>query len=239
MSQIVDLTHPLSPKTPRSSDHPEVTFATIRWFSRHGIHTRTVYASLHSGTHVDAPSLYEPEGPNIDDIPISRLMGPGTVLDCRRDAWGVISGDDLEKVGKDVREGDIVILCTGWGRFYGRDEETYQLKSPGLDRSGVDWLVSKKLNFVCADQPSAEHPFMRLPQWKSLRPDIFGDVTADPEQFPRSYAHKQLFAHDTLMADHIGGDLPSLIGKRMTIGIMCAKYAGVEGAPARVFAILD
>lgn len=238
MPTIVDLTQPLSAATPRSSDHPEVTFASLRWFSRHGLHTRTIYASLHSGTHVDAPSLYLPEGDNIDDIPIDRLYGPGIILDVQRDQWGIITADDLERAG-DVREGDIVVLFTGWSRFYGKDEETYQLKAPGLDKSGVDWLVSRHVNFVCADAASSEHVFMRLPQWKSLRPEIFGEVNPDPERFPDSYAHKELFRNGILMADHLGGDIETVVGRRCTIGIMCAKYSGVEGAPARVFALLD
>ena len=37
--KLVDLTQPLSPKTPRSLDYPEVQFPVVRWFSRHGVNT--------------------------------------------------------------------------------------------------------------------------------------------------------------------------------------------------------
>lgn len=239
MTRIVDLTHTVSPLTPRSTDHPQVEFKSVRWFSRHGIRTHTVYASLHSGTHIDAPSLYLPDGYNIDDIPIERLFGPGIILDVRRDEWGVIGAADLDAIGHDVQEGDNVILCCGWGQYYGRDEEKYQLRSPGLDKSGVDWLVSRGVNAVGIDASSSEHVFMRLPQWKGVRPDIFGDVDADPAQFPSAYGHTELFRNDILVVDHVGGPLDSLLGVRCTIGLMCAKYGGVEGAPARVFALVD
>ncbi|MHB8587939.1 MAG: cyclase family protein [Candidatus Dormibacteraceae bacterium] len=237
MATIVDLTQTLTPRAPRSVDHPEVTFPTLRFFSRNGSMTRAIHASLHAGTHVDAPCMYFPERETIDQIPISRLYGPGVVVDVKKEQWGVITADDL--AAADVRAGDIVVLYTGWSQYFGRNEETYMLKQPGMDRSAIDWLVAKKVNFVCADLPSAEHIFMRLARWKQIRPDIFGDIEADPERFPPSYGHKTFFVNDILMCDHIGGDVATLAGRRCMIGIMCAKYGGVEAAPARVFAVVD
>jgi kynurenine formamidase len=238
MPRLVDLTQPLSPRSPRSTDHPEVTFAAMRTYARHGLSARTIHASLHAGTHVDAPSLYLPEGDTIDKIPLSRLHGPGVVVDVQKEQWGVIGPDDLERAGN-IEEGDIVVLYTGWSRYYGRDEETYALKQPGLDKAGVDWLVQKKVNFVCADMASGEHIFMRLRQWKNLRPDVFGDVQEDPKRFPSAYAHKELFRNGIWMADNLGGDIATILDQRCTIVIGLAKYEAVEGAPARVFAIVE
>ncbi|MHB8587937.1 MAG: cyclase family protein [Candidatus Dormibacteraceae bacterium] len=238
MPQIVDLSQPLSPRSPRSTDHPEVTFAAVRTFARHGLSARTIHASLHAGTHVDAPSLYMPEGDTIDKVPISRLYGPGVIVDVQKEQWGVITPDDLERAGN-IHEGDIVVLYTGWSRYYGRDEETYALKQPGLEKAAVDWFVQKRVNFVCADMASGEHVFMRLSQWKSIRPDIFGEVQVDPVRFPHAYAHKELFRNGILMADNIGGDVATILGRRCTIAIGMAKYEGVEGAPARIFAVVD
>ena len=70
---IFDLTQPLGPRTPRSSDHPEVRFDSLRWRSRHGLRTSTVTTSLHVGTHIDAPNLYFSDGATIDKIDLGRL----------------------------------------------------------------------------------------------------------------------------------------------------------------------
>ena len=47
----------------------------------HGTLTREIRASLHSGTHVDAASLYDPAGKNIDDLPLEGFCGSGMVID--------------------------------------------------------------------------------------------------------------------------------------------------------------
>jgi kynurenine formamidase len=238
MSKIIDLSQPLSPRTPRSSDHPQVAFSTVRWYSRHGIKTNVITSSLHSGTHLDAPSLYFSDGLNVDEIPIERFYGPGVVIDVTRPDWGIITADELEAAKPRIEPGDIVILRTGWHHYY-YDEERYVLKSPGLDKAAVDWLVKRKVGLVCGDSPSLEHIFMRLPQWQQLRPDIFGAMKGDSERFPPAYAHKTLFKNDIYMIDHVGGDLDQVLGKRCTIAAFPAKYEGVEGAPVRMVAIID
>lgn len=238
MSTIVDLSQPLSPRTPRSTDHPQVEFKTVRWYSRSGIKTHTVTASLHSGTHLDAPSLYFADEPNVDQIPISRFYGTGVILDMTRPEWGVITANDLEKATPRVEAGDIVILRTGWHHHY-YDEERYVLKGPGMDKSAADWFVERKVGLVCGDSPSMEHIFMRWAQWRQVRPDIFGEVNIDHERFPNAYVHKRLFKSGIYMIDNVGGDVDSVVGRRCTISALPAKYEGVEGAPVRMAAIVD
>jgi arylformamidase len=236
--QLVDLTQPLSPLTPRSSDHPEVQFPVLRWFSRNGIRTRQIVASLHSGTHVDAPSMYFPDGRTIDELPLEGFCGSGVVVDASLGEWGVITADVLDDIAADVREGDIIALWTDWGRRY-LDEETYVLKSPGLDRSGVDWLVRRRVKAVYSDTASSEHIFMRARQWSELRPDIFGDVSYEPADFPPAYGHKTLLPAGIMMVENLSEALGTLVGQRVNLLALPAKYAGVEAAPARVVAITE
>jgi kynurenine formamidase len=239
--RIVDLSQPLSARTPRSSDHPQVEFQTIRWFSRDGLQTRQITASLHSGTHIDAPALFLADGLTVDQIPVDQMFGPGVVVDVPKSDWGVITAQDLEQAQPKIEPGDIVVLRTGWHQFYDTDEERYVLKGPGMNKDAVDWFVDRQVKMVCCDSPSAEHIFMRLGQWKTLRPDIFpADLQVDAAQFPpASYAHKTLFRNNILMIDNVGGDVDQVVGRRCTISALAARYAGVEGAPVRMVAILD
>ncbi len=237
--RVVDLTQPLSPRTPRSVDHPQVMFEEVRWYARHGLRTNQITASLHSGTHVDAPSVYIPGGANIDDLPIDQFLHEGVILHLPRDDWGVIDAHDLERARPEIRAADIVVLVTGWHKYYFADQEKYQLKQPGLNRRAVDWLVTKHVAMVCADQPSAEHIFMHIARWDELRRDVFAGVQFDPNEFPPAYAHKQLLGHGILMCDHIGGDVDTVLDRRCMLGIFPARYVDVEGAPARAVAILD
>jgi kynurenine formamidase len=239
VSRIVDLTQPVSPRTPRSVDHPQVEFKVLRDFSTHGLIARTVNMSLHAGTHVDYPALYFQGGKDTDAYPISRFIGPGVILDLPRDDWGVITGDDLETATPKVERGDIVMLHTGWHRYYYTDPDRYQYKHPGCDKSAVDWLVERGVSIVVGESPSAEHFFMHIGRFRETRGDVIGDPQFDLDQFPPHYFHKKLMEHDILIIDGAGGDADEIAGRRCTIGVMPSRFEAVEAAPARVFAILD
>ena len=236
--KIVDLTQPLSPNTARSSDHPQVQFPVLRWFSRNGIKTRQIIASLHSGTHVDAPSMYFHDGRTIEQLPLEGFCGSGVVVDAALGEWGVITAEVLDRVAAEVGEGDIIALWTDWGRRY-LDEETYVLKAPGLDKSGVDWLVERKVKAVYSDTPSSEHIFMRGRQWAELRPDLFKSLEYDPADFPPAYGHKTLLPAGIMMVENLSEDLGQFVGQRVMLLALPAKYEGVEAAPARVVALTE
>lgn len=238
--KFIDLTQQLSPQTPRSSDHPEVSFPVLRHYSTHGATTREIHASLHSGTHVDAPSLHYSTGKNIEDLPLEGFCGTGVVVDVSDlGDWGVITAEILDLRAAEVAEGDIIALSTGWGQYYFTDEERYVLKAPGLDRSGVDWVVNKKVKAIYSDTPSSEHVFMRARPWQTLRPDVFDRAQIDPERFPRGYAHKQMLGAGIMMVENLSDALGTLAGQRVQLLAFPAKYAGVEGAPARVAAMTE
>ncbi|MDE3193532.1 MAG: cyclase family protein [Chloroflexota bacterium] len=233
--RVYDLTQPLSPRTPRSSDHPEVRFENLRWYSRNGVHTSTAYMSVHVGTHVDAPLLYFPEGPSIDQIPLEKLSGPAVFVDVRKDDWGEIGPADLEASPERIREGDIVVLRTGWHKHYG-NEERYVLKAPGLTKDGFDWLVARKIRLIASDSPSPEHIFMRSRQWRELRPDVFGKVEVDPAKFPPSYGHKTMFRAGICLLEWLGGEIDE-VPHRAELIALPLKYVGVEAAQAGVIAL--
>jgi kynurenine formamidase len=236
--RVLDLSQPLSPQTARSSDHPQVQFATLRWYSKDGMRTHTVYSSLHSGTHVDAPSLYFSDGQTIDQLSLDGFWGTAYVADIGLGERGVISAEHLERVAGSIREGEILAMYTGFSSKY-LDEETYVLKAPGLDKSGADWVVERKLKAVWVDTPSAEHIFSRARQWRQLRPDLFAEGSWDPEQFPGAYAHKVLLPAGIMMVENVGENLGQLVGQRVTLMALPVKYQGVEGAPCRAVALLD
>lgn len=236
--KFVDLTQPLSPKTARSSDHPEVAFPVLRWFSKNGIKTRQIIASLHSGTHIDAPSMYFHDGASVEQLELEMFCGSGVVVDVSLGKWGVITSEVLDQRAKDVKAGDIIALWTDWGKHF-LDEETYVLMSPGLDKSGVDWLVRRKVKAIYSDTPSSEHVFMRARQWSQLRPDLFGSIQYKPEDFPGAYAHKTLLPAGIMMVENLNEKLGTLVGQRVNLLAFPAKYEGVEAAPARVVAVTE
>src|SRR5207245_8685865 len=78
-------------------------------------------APEHGGTHLDAPSHFARDGWTADQIPLSKLVAPGIVLDVSRQAAADpdyrLSLADIrswEKRHGTIPAGAIVLLRTGW-----------------------------------------------------------------------------------------------------------------------------
>ena len=108
-------------------------------------------AAEHGGTHLDAPVHFAKGRNSVDQIPVDQLTGDGLVLDvtkqCAANADYLISVADFqdwEKKNGKIPVGSIVLLRTGFGKFYpdrkkylGTDERgaaaVAKLHFPGLD----------------------------------------------------------------------------------------------------------
>lgn len=69
-----------------------------------------------------------------------------------------ITPADLEAAGKraavDVRQGDVVLVRSGWGRRFDEGAEAYLGKAtgvPGVGEAGAQWLADRRLHAVGAD----------------------------------------------------------------------------------------
>jgi len=79
-----------------------------------------------------------------------------------------ISVDDLKgalaREGVSIHEGDAVILNTGWGSLWMKDNATYGSGAPGIGLAGGEWLAAQKVVLVGADTggvevaPNPQHP---------------------------------------------------------------------------------
>jgi kynurenine formamidase len=55
-----------------------------------------------------------------------------------------------------LRPGDAVLIHTGWGRLWGRDDARYQRSSPGLGTAAAEWLARQDPMLVGGDNPAVE-----------------------------------------------------------------------------------
>ncbi|MEA2629838.1 MAG: hypothetical protein QOE66_57 [Chloroflexota bacterium] len=134
----------------------------------------TYSASEHGGTHLDSPIHFGEGQATTDAIPLSRLIGPAVVVDigaaCARDRDYVLGAADLdawEAAHGAMPDGAIVLVRTGWGRFWpdkklylGSDVpgDTAHLHFPGIGRDAAEWLVARrKAAGVGIDTASLDH----------------------------------------------------------------------------------
>src|SRR5690606_293251 len=57
----------------------------------------------------------------------------------------------LRRQNVEIREGDVVLLHTGWGSLWMRDNARYLGSSPGLGVAGAEFFVERKVVMVGAD----------------------------------------------------------------------------------------
>jgi kynurenine formamidase len=259
--RLVDLSQPLNQECPFWPYYPPFEVKYIKRKAEHGVNAQYIQTSNHMGTHLDAPRHFVTGGMTIDEIPLEWLCGAGVVVDLT-DAMDELAAYTPEMIEErvEVREGDLLILHTGWHRYaqFGAspDEERYIHLHPGAHPKMCDWLLEKKIHVWGVDCVSTDHP-MNLPIGRFLGKGMHGHcdkVRALCEQkfgadelaelFPDSayqLTHNALFPHDCMHIENLGGDIdhPELQNRRLTIGCFPWKFKGGEAAFARVVAFLD
>lgn len=259
--KLYDLSQPLNQDAPFWPYYPPFEVKYIKRKAEHGVNAQYIMTSNHMGTHLDAPRHFVTGGMTIDQIPLEWLYGPGVIVNLSDEI------DELDlytpKMIEDrveVREGDILILHTGWHRYaqFGEtpDEEKYIHVHPGAHRDMVSWLLKKKIHIWGVDCVSTDHP-MDLPIGRFLGKGMHGHcdkVRAKCEEkfgkenmdnlFPDSdyqMTHNQLFPHNCMHIENLGGDIaaPELQNKRLAIGCFPWKFKGGEAAFCRAVAFVE
>ena len=116
--------------------------------------------SEHTGTHMDAPLHFIPEGPanyGTDEIPLDRLAGRAATIE----ATDLGAGDLLstgrieawEEEQGSIEAGDRVLICYGWDRRWAAGPEGRRFLEdwPGLSGEAAEYLVGKGVSLVGCD----------------------------------------------------------------------------------------
>lgn len=129
MSRLVDLSMPLSPASIPVPGHPSPRFEPLHTIESDGVRNTTISLSLHTATHIDAPSHFVPDGRTIDEIPLERFCRPGIRIDLSRSAGPGqgITLDALLRAGFDpeVARDRILLLASGWTDATWREPRLY------------------------------------------------------------------------------------------------------------------
>ncbi len=259
--KLYDLSQPLNQDAPFWPYYPPFEVKYIKRKAEHGVNAQYIMTSNHMGTHLDAPRHFVTAGMTIDQIPLEWLYGPGVIVDLRdeMDELAVYTPQMIER-RVEVREGDLLILHTGWHKHaqFGEqpDEEKYIHMHPGAHPELVPWLLAKKIHVWGVDAVSTDHP-MNLPIGRFLGKGMHGHcdrVRAASEKkfgakkmaelFPdEAYqlTHNALFPFNCMHIENLGGDIgaPELQNRRLTLGCFPWKFKGGEAAFARAVAFVE
>ena len=234
-SKIVDLTYPFGPETLHWPTAEPFHFDKVSegktpggfWYSSYNYG-----GSEHVGTHMDAPFHFAEGKWTADRVPLSRLIGPGIVIDVRRQAdknadYSLPVSDirEWEKTNGPIPRGSIILIRSGWGkywgdrkRYFGTDEpgNVTDLHFPGLSREAAEFLIKQRgITAVGIDTPSIDHGPSR-------------DFVA----------HQVLGAANVVIFENVAA-LERMPTRGSTVYAIPMKIRGGSGAPLRIFALLQ
>ena len=152
--KIYDLSLTISNILPAYPGDPKVVLKQKVEFSRSGYNVKSIQMGTHSGTHVDAPLHLIDKAANIVDVPLNNFIGDATFVEILKDYNEPINLADVEKL--DIREGDIVIVRTGWEEK--KYSDLYFSNFPYFHPETADYLISKGIKSIGADIPSVDGP---------------------------------------------------------------------------------
>jgi kynurenine formamidase len=203
----------------------------------YGWATDEITASVHAGTHIDAPwHAYPTSGGRpartIDQVPLDWFLSPGVVLDLRhKEPGGLIVAADLERalaaIRYTIQPRDIVLIRTGADKHWGATD--YYLAGAGMSAEATRWLIDCGVRVMGIDANSWDQPYWAARQ-RYLRT---GDAAALWE------AHRVAREHEFCTIERLAhlDQLPRPFG--FTVACFPVKVARGSAAWARVVAMVD
>lgn len=233
-NKIIDLTYPFSPEThhwPTAQPFHFDKVAEGRALEGYWYSSYNYGGSEHVGTHMDAPFHFAEGKWTTEQVPLSRLIGPGVVIDVRQQAAKnadyTLQVNDVrawEKINGRIPQGSIVLMRSGWGkywgdrkRYFGTDEagNVTDLHFPGLAKEAAEFLIKQRnVKAVGIDTPSI-----------------------DPGPSKDFIAHQILGAANVPIFENVAA-ADRVPTKGATVFAIPMKIKGGSGAPLRIFAVL-
>jgi kynurenine formamidase len=252
--KIIDLTIPLGIGTPPWPTYEPLQVKYFKRLAPNGANGQVLTHSNHLGTHLDGEIHFYTPGKDIAQLDFEFLSGPAAVVDLS-DAVGDydIYTSKMVEERVDVREGDILIIHTGYHRYGwdqpAADEIRYMVKHPGPDREFAEWCVQKKLKWLAVDCGSADHPMNTIirnwmPRQAKEAQAHFQEKYGKPleEVFTDDkyqLMHIELFPHGIIHAECVGGDIDLLLNERVEIGCFPWRFVDGEASIGRIVAFVD
>ncbi len=248
--KFYDLSHPWGLGVPNWPYFEDVKIERIHYMAKSGVLTQRITTVMHSGTHIDAPAHVVEGTEFIDEVPIESFFGTGVVVSIPKQKWEVITAEDLENARPEIRPGDIVIVNTGWHKYYS-DSQQYYGYSPGFYKEAGEWFAKRRVKMVGTDTQALDHPFGTaigphgpgaphglLPQLNAeYKRETGRDVIED---FPLwEPCHRALLSNHICGIENIGGDIDAVTGKRVTIAAFPWRWMKGDGCIVRLVAMVD
>jgi kynurenine formamidase len=168
---VADLTHVLGTQFPLFPGAAPFRIQQAVSHDKDGYYGSILTYWEHSGTHMDAPVHFAPNGLFVDQLRIENLVVPAVVINItekvRRDPDAVVTPDDIRawerRYGR-IPDNAAVLMASGWGARAGSVEAFRNTDSsgvmhfPGFGKEAIDFLLTeRRIAGIGVDTLSLDH----------------------------------------------------------------------------------
>lgn len=230
--QVYDVSPTISADLPMFLMHQKPSITPVSVHGEGRAATNLLTLAEHTGSHIDAPFHFDPDGLTIERVAVETLLlRPYRKYDLSANdhqPGDLIGLDHLKAVeerdGFALGAGDVAIIEAGWDRYLpgaadDRGPEWWGRNQPGLAPDACDYLVEAGVVAVASDTAGC-------------------DVAVRDGQILGGYGHQHAFLpRGILIVEGLNN-----LGSAPPTGLLVAlplKLAGGTGSPARVVLLAD
>lgn len=207
--KIIDLTHPISEKTPVYPGTPIVKteqFATVK---EDGFMEKYYSLPSHVGTHMDAPAHMLAQGRHLDEFSVDNFIGSAVLVDVSSSALVEIDTACLN----DIPEIDFILFRTGADRNWGTPAYFSEFCYPSV--ALTDAIIQRRVKGIGLDA-----------------------VSVDSISNLEYTNHLHLLKNNILIIENLT-NLQAVPDVPFTFCALPVKFEEADGAPVRAIAIVE
>lgn len=205
--KIWDITVPIHNDMTKWPSHPPIEVKKYRDLCcGDSTNSSTLAMSVHTGTHIDAPTHFLKDGAGVDGIPLDRLVGPCWVM--QSDSSDEITAADLEtaQIPRGTRR---LLIRTPNSRFWQTPNEPFHPEFVALSRDAALWIVEQGIQLIGID-------YLAIQKYKDSA----------------SQVHEILFQAQVVIVE--GLKLGEVSAGAYDLACLPLLIQGCDGSPARV-----
>ncbi len=205
--KLIDLSHKLTNRMQTYPGDPDVWIEAWDTHDDGGCQVDRLHFGSHSGTHIDAPWHFSRYGSRIDELPLDRFIGHGTIVKVQNKQAGErIEKEEIEPAFTLIRPGEFLIFQTGWDKYFGK--EAY-LHHPYLSEELAATILELGVSLVGIDA-----------------------LSIDPTTEGAFKAHSILMPQEVLIVENLC-NLDQIQEARGMFSFLPLKIDGSDGSPVR------
>lgn len=213
-NEFVDLTHTLEDEIPcfHANWHVPFTIKQLGRIEEVGRETRHISMGTHTGTHMDAPRHFIPNGKTIESIPLSTLCGKVSIIDFSfLEENSAVTIDLLKKIEVTER----MLFYFGWSKYW-KDTAKFYKAYPYFTEEAVNYLIEKNIKLIGMDTPSPDDSRVKLLSEKD------------------SLIHKLFLKNEVVLVEYLNNLDIALEYNDWNIIALPLKIKEGDGSPSRI-----